>query len=167
MCVCVRTRARESISLPLCFSAWEDFTLSESAEWEQLLLLGTCRQIAMAASYQCTSHSKNTLQMTSFCAPTNAPFLQPSALLHLLSKMNLLPGSALICSPLFDLTWQWGKQVVDPGVVLCCFLTHDYIAQFAEAGTLRQLVHVSVHVIPCGVITCYVQLVWHLNSISY
>lgn len=81
-------RLQESISL----SAHEGFTLSESAEWEQLLLPGTCRQIAMAASYQCTSHSKNTLQMTSFCAPTIAPFLQPSTLLHLQHKMNLLPA---------------------------------------------------------------------------
>lgn len=99
-------------------------------------MLGTCRQIAVGASYQCTSRSKNTLQMTSFCAPTLAPFLQPSALLHLQSKMNLPPArqsSALLlhlnvavrkisgrlgsCSAVFVLFFQTPLQGLG-----CCWL---------------------------------------------
>lgn len=64
------------------------FLCIRCADWERFWLLGTCRQLAVAASYQRTSHAKNTLRMTSFCAPTVAPFLQPSALLHLESKVT-------------------------------------------------------------------------------
>lgn len=38
--------------------------------------------------------------MTSFCAPTIAPFLQPSALLHLQRKMNLLLARQSCALPL-------------------------------------------------------------------
>ncbi len=93
LCLCLSEEESQSC---LCLSAWEDFT----TEWEQLLLLRTCRQIAQAAGYQSTSHSKNTLQMTSFCAPTIAPFLQPSALLHLYRNMKLLPAQQSSALPL-------------------------------------------------------------------
>lgn len=132
-CLCVGERERRSACLCLC--AWEGFTPSESAEWEQLLLLGTCRQIAMAASYQCTSHSKNTLQMTSFCAPTIAPFLQPSALLHLQCKMNLLPAQQSSALPL-QLNVAVRTVSGRPGscnAVLFCSLKLHYCAQ-AAAG---------------------------------
>lgn len=93
---------------------------------------GTCRQIAMAAGYQCTSHSKNTLQMTSFCAPTIAPFLQPSALRHLQRGMNLLPArqsSALLLQHNVA-----ARKVSGRLAVTCCSFKLHCCAQAAAAS---------------------------------
>lgn len=96
------------------------------AEWERFWLLGTCRQLAVAASYQRTSHAKNTLRMTSFCAPTIAPFLQPSALLHLESKVTLLHALRSHAPPL-QLNVPAGKWQPEVTVMLLCSVLSNSI----------------------------------------
>lgn len=96
------------------------------ADWERFWLLGTCRQLAVAASYQRTSHAKNTLRMTSFCAPTVAPFLQPSALLHLESKVTLLQARRSHAPPL-QLNAPVGKWQPEVTVMLLCSVLSNSI----------------------------------------
>ena len=113
VCQSWRERERERVNQPACVSLPERFPLRVSPQNESSYYCrGTCRQIVMAAGYQRTSRSKNTLQMTSFCAPTVAPlFSSHQALLHLQRRKNLLPPRH------FSLMWQWGEQVADRGVV--------------------------------------------------
>lgn len=95
----------------------------------------TCRQIAMAAGYQRTSRSKNTLQMTSFCAPAVAPppFLQPSGSAPLTAQKESPSSSAL------QLNVAVRRTSGRPGscnAVLCCSLQLHYSAAAAAAGGL-------------------------------
>lgn len=150
--VCVCVRARESISLPvfLCmraFSLWVNLQ-NESSYY--------CWEPAGRLQWQPVISAPHTLKIPSrwhpFVPHTIAPFLQPSALLHLRRKMNLLPVRQSSVR-LLQLNVAGKKISGRPGscnVVLCCSLKHHYCAQAAAAWKQEHCgkctwIHVSLY----------------------